>query len=169
MTTNQHPSSSTDNESLPREIVQVQLDTLQPHPKQQLAFLGLSDAEDAALRDDMEKHGLQHPVEILPDRTIIAGHRRVAAAKALGWTKIDAIVRHDLVEQGELAICPRVAVRGLVFKSRVAYVHDSRDGRPLVVLSLSCPTAAILVRHHCHTSVAGSIGNIRISPDRAIC
>ncbi len=47
--------------------------------------------------------GLDHPLEILPDGTILCGHRRRAAAMLLGWETIDVVVRHDLAGQGEEA------------------------------------------------------------------
>src|SRR5262249_3657374 len=41
---------------------------------------------------------------ILPDDTLIAGHKRTAAAKLLGWTMIDVWVRDDLAAEGEAAV-----------------------------------------------------------------
>ena len=53
------------------------------------------DSPDGEIDDhakDMKLHGLQQPIEILPNRTIITGHQRVRAAKKLGWAVIDDIV-----------------------------------------------------------------------------
>src|ERR1019366_618185 len=47
---------------------------------------------------------LRTPIEILPDGRIITGHLRVRAAKLLGWTEIDVIVRDDLAAAGAVAI-----------------------------------------------------------------
>ncbi len=85
-------------------VVKLRLAALRPHPRQFELFTQRSAAEDAALAKDLKEHGLDHPVEVLPNLTIVAGHRRVAAAKAIGWDTIDAIVRQDLAEQGEEAI-----------------------------------------------------------------
>jgi hypothetical protein len=52
----------------------------------------------------MRRNGLQHFVEILPNRTIICGHQRVRAARLLGWTSITCWVRDDLEAAGEIAI-----------------------------------------------------------------
>src|SRR5688572_12633190 len=76
---------------------------LKPHPRQAGTFPDLSEADLAALTADMKANGLQHPVEILPDGTILAGHQRFLAAKALGWKTIDVIIRHDLAAGGEKA------------------------------------------------------------------
>lgn len=41
------------------------------------------------LKDSLDAIGLLHPVSITKDKQIIEGHRRVAAAKALGWKEIE--------------------------------------------------------------------------------
>jgi ParB/RepB/Spo0J family partition protein len=43
-----------------------------------------------SLADDIEKHGLLHPVVITRDGTLMAGERRLEACKLLGWTHIPA-------------------------------------------------------------------------------
>ena len=100
----------------PRQAVRVTLDHLKPHLRQESLFSALSDGELEELACDMQARGLQHPIEILPDMTIVAGHQRVRAARKLGWTEIDVIVRHDLAEAGEIAaelhlICDNVRRR----------------------------------------------------------
>ena len=52
----------------------------------------------------MKANGLRVPVETLPDCTIVADHQRVQAAKLLGWTEIDVVVRRDLAEAGPAAV-----------------------------------------------------------------
>ena len=68
---------------------------LKKHPKQADMFADPTEHEVKELAESM-KAGLDHPIEILPDGTIICGHRRTAAARLLGWTTIPAIVRNDL-------------------------------------------------------------------------
>ncbi len=85
-------------------VVKLKLAALKPHPRQFELFSQRSAVEDAALAKDLQEHGLDHPIEVLPDLTIVAGHRRVAAAKAIGWTEISAVVRQDLASLGEEAI-----------------------------------------------------------------
>jgi len=87
-----------------RTITKIKLDLLNPHARQAELFPLRSDAQLAELAADMDRRGLQHPIEILPDGTIIAGHERVRAARLLGWVEIDCIVRHDLAAQGDVAI-----------------------------------------------------------------
>jgi ParB-like chromosome segregation protein Spo0J len=85
-------------------VVKLKLAALKPHPRQFELFTQRSAAEDAALAEALKEHGLDHPVQVLPNLVLVAGHRRVAAAKAIGWTEISAIVREDLAAQGEEAI-----------------------------------------------------------------
>ncbi len=80
------------------------LDDLRPHPRQAELFPDLPHLESIALAADIKRNGLQHPIEITSDGTIIAGHQRVHAARMLGWTEIEVIVRTDLEDQGSDAI-----------------------------------------------------------------
>lgn len=41
-----------------------------------------------ALADSMKRHGLLHPVVVLPDMALVAGARRIEAAKLVGWSEI---------------------------------------------------------------------------------
>src|ERR1700677_2926106 len=77
---------------------------LKDHPSQHTIFGDLTNEELETLAENMKKHGLHDPVEILSDGTIIAGHQRVRAAKTLGWTEIDVVVRDDLEEAGPAAV-----------------------------------------------------------------
>jgi ParB family chromosome partitioning protein len=67
-------------------------------------FGDLSDEELASLAEDMAQHGQRQPVEVLPDGTVIAGHQRVRAARLLGWSEVEVVVRADLAEQGDAAV-----------------------------------------------------------------
>lgn len=87
-----------------RVVVKLKIAALKPHPWQAEAFADVPDEQIDILAQDMLENGQQHPIEVLPDGTIIAGHCRVEAARRNGWDEIDAIIRHDLAEQGELAV-----------------------------------------------------------------
>lgn len=88
----------------PLKRQQWKLTKLKPHPRQATMFDDLPEVELLALAEDIKANGLRHPVEILPDGTIVAGHQRCRAAKHLKWTEIDVVVRHDLAEQGDDAV-----------------------------------------------------------------
>ncbi|MFO0877883.1 MAG: ParB/RepB/Spo0J family partition protein [Gemmataceae bacterium] len=80
------------------------LSQLQDHPQQSDLVGDVSEQELAELAESMRKLGLQNPIHILPNGTIVAGHQRVRAARSLGWVEIDVVVRFDLEEAGEVAI-----------------------------------------------------------------
>lgn len=80
------------------------LSKLRAHARQATLFGDLAEAELKVLMEDMEANGLRHPVEILPDGTIVAGHQRVRAAESLGWKTIDVVIRKDLDDQGDKAV-----------------------------------------------------------------
>jgi ParB/RepB/Spo0J family partition protein len=87
-----------------RNVVPYAVEKLKPHPRQGLLFPEPSPEEVKELAADMAKNGQLQPVEILPDGTLIAGHKRTAAAKLLGWAVLDAWVRDDLAAEGEGAV-----------------------------------------------------------------
>jgi hypothetical protein len=82
----------------------VKILDLKTHPRQRHLFAEPSFAEIELLANDMRVHGLKHPIEVLPDGTVLCGHSRVEAAKFLQWEEIDAIVRHDLVGASDLEV-----------------------------------------------------------------
>jgi ParB-like chromosome segregation protein Spo0J len=70
--------------------------------------------EDAELIADILHQGVLEPIEIVPNGTILSGHRRWAAARQLGWESVRVLVRHDLAAQGEAAIAQRFWAANLV-------------------------------------------------------
>ncbi len=44
------------------------------------------------LKDSLKRYGLMNPITINSQYELVAGHRRLEAAKALGWSTIDAIM-----------------------------------------------------------------------------
>jgi ParB-like chromosome segregation protein Spo0J len=75
------------------------LDGLTAHRLQFNLFRPLSDMEHARLVEDIRAHGVLQPIEVTADGTIIDGHERVRAARAIGLTEIPVRVRDDLIEQ----------------------------------------------------------------------
>lgn len=68
---------------------------LKKHPKN-IEIYG--DAVDKAFVEKCRK-GIKLPVMILPDGTILSGHRRVQAARILKVKEIDVVVIHDLTDE----------------------------------------------------------------------
>jgi ParB-like chromosome segregation protein Spo0J len=79
-----------------RKVKRWAVDRLRPHPKQGQYFANPPPHEVEELAADMKANGQLQPVEALPDGTVIAGHKRLAAARLLGWPEIDVWVRADL-------------------------------------------------------------------------
>ena len=79
------------------KIARWELTRFKEHPAQQLYIRPLDEEALAALALDMAAKGaLDHPVEALPDGTLLDGHQRLVAAKALEWKSLPTLVRHDL-------------------------------------------------------------------------
>jgi len=58
----------------------------------------------AALAQNIDEVGLLHPVVITPSGTLIAGERRLAACKSLGWAEVPAtVIDIDKIARGEYA------------------------------------------------------------------
>lgn len=77
------------------------LAAIQPSPRNPRRATGDVTELAASLRE----HGLLQPVVVRPSGAgyeLIAGHRRYAAAKLLGWTEIAAVVRDETEEQAEI-------------------------------------------------------------------
>ena len=80
------------------------LSSLKSHPRQREFFPDDQNIGIDALAEDIKKNGLINPIEIMSDGTIIAGHRRVLAAKSLAKKKIRCWVRDDLETEGKHAV-----------------------------------------------------------------
>jgi ParB family chromosome partitioning protein len=94
-------------QNIDKRIETWDITQLKPHPKQGKYFSATPQMLQE-LAEDLKRNGLLQPVEALPDGTLIAGHKRVAAAKLLGWTTITVWVRDDLAQD------PAAAERRLI-------------------------------------------------------
>ena len=88
--------AGTDHAGVPVRLPLASIDPSPRNPRQKLA--GLDE-----LSDSLRAYGLLQPIVVRPtggDRyEIVAGHRRFAAARALGWTELPAVVRHAEQDQ----------------------------------------------------------------------
>jgi ParB family chromosome partitioning protein len=86
---------------------------LRPHPKQAKYFRDMPLSQLADLADNIEKNGLESPIEISPKGRIISGHQRYRAVVRLGWDEVPVIIRYDLAAQGKKAIEQRLVEANL--------------------------------------------------------
>jgi len=74
------------------------LSELMDYPRQDIYFPDESQEADRELATSMDAEGQREPIHTLPDGTVLCGHRRVRAARSLGWEEIDVIVHHELAD-----------------------------------------------------------------------
>jgi len=88
---------------------------IDPNPWQPRSELG--DADLAELADSLREHGLVQPIVVRPlgDRyQLIAGQRRLAAARRLGWTNVPArVLEVEDRQMAEIAIVENLQRRDL--------------------------------------------------------
>jgi ParB family chromosome partitioning protein len=134
----------------PRESRDWLVEKLRPHPEQHHVFDDLSDGSLDQLIDSIRHDGVEIPLDILPDGTVICGHQRLRAAKAIGLTKVPVIVRHDLAKLGEGAVLERL-------------IADNLCRRQLDALSIARAYRALRESYHRtdHTGAPLASGDLR--------
>src|SRR5262245_44457251 len=101
----------------PRLIEKRRLDALKAHPLQAALAPAPLPHEIEELVAILKPDGLDNPVELLPDGTLLGGHSQVAAARLLGWQEIDCWVRNDLAAQGKGAAERRLIENNLAHQT----------------------------------------------------
>ncbi len=82
----------------------IDIDLLKENPLSKKLFGDLPGREFAMLKQDIKDRGIQIPIEVTPDYTIITGGQRARAKKALGAKEIEVIVREDLKNEVEIEL-----------------------------------------------------------------
>jgi ParB-like chromosome segregation protein Spo0J len=77
---------------------------LKPHPEQDALFRPTSPEEFTEFKKDIKKNGIREPIEITLENVVISGHRRLQAAKELGWKTVQVWVRDDLADETAVAL-----------------------------------------------------------------
>lgn len=91
------------------------------------------------LMDSMRRYGLLNPVTINSNQVLIAGARRLAAAKKLGWHTINAIVLDgtDKVNELEMEIEENTQRSNLTEQElRTGYVRLERLRNPNILVRI---------------------------------
>ena len=108
----------------------LSLADLTPHPKNALLFHDPDPGRWAesvmSIATSMAASGQKHPIIVTPDRVIIAGHKRIEAARKLGWAKV--WIRHATFESEDAAVdelvADNTARQPISRKFRMAIYHD---------------------------------------------
>ena len=117
----------------------IDINLLKENPLSKKLFGALPDKEFALLKQDIKDRGIQIPIEVTPDYTIITGGQRSRAKKALGAKEIEVIVREDLKSEEEIelhAIKDNLLRRHLTLEHKVLIVkylvekYGGLRGRP---------------------------------------
>lgn len=74
------------------QIIRISVANLRPHPLQDVVYGDLSPSEFAALKQDIQHHGIRQPVEVTKDGVLVDGKHRVRALRDLGIEEVDAII-----------------------------------------------------------------------------
>lgn len=80
------------------QVEEWEINRLHEHPLQSMYFPDESAESDAEFDADLAANGQQEEIDILPDGTILGGHRRVRAAKRLGWKTVRVVVHHEFAD-----------------------------------------------------------------------
>ena len=57
-----------------------------------------------ALKESLRMYGLLNPITLNENNELIAGERRLQAAKALGWTNINAVILSNITPAEQLEL-----------------------------------------------------------------
>lgn len=98
----------------PEPVFEVRsLDDLFLHPLHE-EFARPADHEIENLKEDIERRGLQHPIEITPDGVVLAGRKRCMALSELGYAEVLCRVRYDLADADEATMAQHVLADNIV-------------------------------------------------------
>lgn len=158
----------------PRQTVRpVPLAAILAHPRNARDRLG----DLTELADSIKEHGLLQPVVVTEHPTdferflLLAGHRRVVAAKIAGLTSVPAVIRHgieyDESEQTVVMLVENCQRRDLDPIER-AHAFDSlrKQGLPQAEIARRTGISASVVSHHLRLLVLDAASQQRIRDGR---
>jgi ParB-like chromosome segregation protein Spo0J len=116
-----------------KQFVTRDVADLKPHPRQAELFPDLPDYELQQLADDIDKNGLAHPIEILPDGTVVGGHQRLRALKLLGKETARCRILHHLVDADEHEIV-QYLIKDNLLRRQLTQLEQARLYRELLKL-----------------------------------
>lgn len=102
-----------------------------------------------ALAESLRKHGLLNPIVVTGENELIAGHRRLEAARKLGWARIPArvIAEEDEADLVEMEIDENTQRKDLTSDELAeAYIRLDRLRNPGWIRTLIAKIAAFFRR-----------------------
>ncbi len=103
----QSPSSTA--AAPPAGVTEIPLEKVTPNPQQPRTSFPAEEMRQLAA--SIERHGVLQPIVVSRSRDgyqIVAGHRRVLAARLAGRTSIPAVIRDDVTDRLELALIENI-------------------------------------------------------------
>ena len=116
-----------------KQIVTRNVADLKPHCRQAELFADLPDHELRQLADDIDKHGLAHPIDILPNNVVVGGHQRLRALRLLHKEKARCRILHDLADADEHEIV-QYLIKDNLLRRQLTRLEQARLYRELLKL-----------------------------------
>jgi ParB family chromosome partitioning protein len=92
-----------------------------------------------SLAESIKRHGLLHPVVVKNDKTLVAGHRRIEAARQLGWETIPVTMievadllsaeRDENAERKDFTPTEAVAIGRLIEQEHRAKIEEQKHAQ----------------------------------------
>lgn len=82
-----------------KEITNVSINVLKVHPRNAEFFDDISGKEYEEFKKSILEDGIISEIIVAPDMTIISGHQRFKAAKAIGIPMVPIRIREDLIDE----------------------------------------------------------------------
>lgn len=99
----------------PKEVQKILLSELKPNPFNESIYGPVGNVDDLA--ESIRQHGQMSPMLFRPDKTLISGHRRLAAMLQIGLEEADCIVfepKNPTEEETLLIECNRARNKSMV-------------------------------------------------------
>ena len=136
--------------SSPAEPVRWPIARLRPHPLNPRGELSAADVDDlvASILAHTEQGGILQPLLVTPDGTVVAGHRRLAAARRAGLADVPVLVRQlTATEQLQLQLVENLQRADLTpIQEGRAYQHLVDTGASLASIARAVGVSASRVR-----------------------
>jgi ParB-like chromosome segregation protein Spo0J len=162
----QSPTPKPANPSAPRnpdawspEVLMIEVKDLRPHPRQAELVGDMRPTDFEALVDDIRANGIQNPLIILADRTIVCGHQRHRAAVLLGMEQVPCIVREDLGDTGDPAP-EKLLLTDNLRRRQLSPLEKARYTKRLVELESGRSLERETWDNHRHLAVRDAVGKL---------